>query len=72
MSQRERNDLDRHITGNYGEDQFNGDITEYLINCLVEISNLPAHECDDARNVAALLRAKMIASDALAKCELEA
>lgn len=23
MNQRERNDLDRHITGNYGEDQLN-------------------------------------------------
>ena len=67
MSQREKQELDRHTTGNYGEDQFNGDITDYLLDVLTEISELPTHPCDDARNLSCLEVAKRKASEAIKK-----
>lgn len=69
MNRRDAEALDRHITGNYGEDQLKGDITEYLIERLAEISNLPTHPCDDFRNLIALLKAKMLADEAITKWE---
>ncbi|MHB0978432.1 MAG: hypothetical protein ACYC1K_03485 [Minisyncoccota bacterium] len=69
MDKRLADALDRHITGNYGEDQLKGDITEYLINSLAEIAALPQHPCDDARNLAALEKAKQIAADAISNWE---
>ena len=38
-----------------------------LERALDEISKLPTHACDDARNLASLERAKQIANAALAK-----
>lgn len=78
MNQREKQALDRHITGNYGEDQFVGELTDEQVEKLIEvhpdivetlykISALPTHPCDDARNVAALEVAKREASALLAK-----
>lgn len=67
MNHRDRIALDNHITGHHGEDQFKGDITEYLAERLAEIAALPTFPPDDVRNVISLVRARQIASDALAK-----
>ena len=65
MDRKMSQSLDRHITGNYGEDQFEGDITEYLLDVLSEIAALPTHPCDDARNLSGLEVAKRKAATAL-------
>jgi len=62
MNSRERQELDRHITGNYGEDQFRDDP---IVVILRKIIALPQHPCDDARNLSCLEIAKRLASEAL-------
>jgi hypothetical protein len=56
MNQRERDALDRHITGNYGADQFRDEDDYECIFCGEEVDPLAEHRCQEMRDEAAIRR----------------
>lgn len=63
--------LDRHITGNYGEDQFKREEEgDYLVRTLRKISAIPVCAVD-ARNTAGLEVARSLAREAIARYLME-